>query len=576
MLTFGVPLNDCDRRLSGLRSTAKLLWSASRPPRLLGLIWLLTIAPVGSAHAVNPPAERAGLRALVVAHFSSTDRATQRLAGRVVELTAATLAGRTRVLSGYRQTLEPAADRIDALLVGGEDCRAFAANAEEFVATLSGYVSAGGHLLAVGGAASAFPELAAYSRLIGRSDQPVKWKPAARPGAVAVAVLDQTHPVTQCITHFLADGARLTATRSVALGRGRVLAVGLEPNSLDSDAAGSSSSGSHPIALSPALRPPALWTSPRGRGRVTVLALELAARSSSLARSADASHVDVGSSDESDATSLLDVIVARAVQFGNHPTSMDAISVELPPRWPVAAAHLGPGDTGLVSGVAPAAGFFRGRQVARFMSFHGADWLVRDEREAEEQPDKVIEALAIPTGATVVDLGAGVGYFSLRLAKHVGPTGKVLAVDIQKEMLDRLKQRARRDGVENIVPILAREEDPQLPSFGVHLVLMVDVYHELSDPGSVMPKVRQALRPGRSSDCPGRLVLVEYRGEDPTVRIKPLHRMTQLQAIAELEALGFRWLETKTFLPHQHILIFEPTAAGEEASHHGAAPQDDS
>jgi ubiquinone/menaquinone biosynthesis C-methylase UbiE len=183
------------------------------------------------------------------------------------------------------------------------------------------------------------------------------------------------------------------------------------------------------------------------------------------------------------------------------------------------------------------------------MSYHGADWLVRPDREETEQPEKVLDSLELKPGMTVVDLGAGVGYFTLRLARRVGPEGKVLGVEVQEEMLRGLKERAAKEGVENVVPILATEKDPRLSEDTADLVLMVDVYHELAHPREVMAAVRKALR------SKGRVVLVEYRGEDPTVPIKPLHRTTLPQMRAELEALGFRWLEVKESLPHQRVII---------------------
>lgn len=193
----------------------------------------------------------------------------------------------------------------------------------------------------------------------------------------------------------------------------------------------------------------------------------------------------------------------------------------------------------------------RGRQIAPVMSAAYADWLTRPERDIEEQPDRVVKALRIPKGATAVDLGAGVGYFTWRLAKQVGPKGRVLAVDIQQAMIDRLKRNLAEKGIHNVEVILANEEDPHLPIGEVDLVLMVDVYHELQQPEKTIGHVRRSLK----SD--GRLVLVEYRGEDPTVPINPLHKMTVQQVRSELESMGFRMVQLLEFLPRQHILIFK-------------------
>jgi ubiquinone/menaquinone biosynthesis C-methylase UbiE len=169
----------------------------------------------------------------------------------------------------------------------------------------------------------------------------------------------------------------------------------------------------------------------------------------------------------------------------------------------------------------------------------------------------VLDALHIAPGSTAADLGAGTGYFSLRLARRVGPSGRVLAVDIQEEMLHLLAARLREERVENVEGVLATETDPHLPSRSVDLVLMVDVYHELSKPAEVLRRVKESLRPAEGGRRAGRLVLVEYRGEDPAVPIKPLHRMTLSQVRAEVEPFGFRSVKVHEFLPHQRVLVFE-------------------
>jgi len=170
----------------------------------------------------------------------------------------------------------------------------------------------------------------------------------------------------------------------------------------------------------------------------------------------------------------------------------------------------------------------------------------------------VLDALKLRPGSTVADLGAGVGYFSFRMARRVGPEGKVLAIDLQPEMVQGVRERAGREGIGNVEAILATEKDPHLPAGGVDLVLMVDVYHELADPSPVMAAAAKALLPADGKSPPGRLVLVEYRGEDPAVPILPLHRTTRDQVQAELEGLGFRAAGTLEFLRHQRVLIFEP------------------
>jgi ubiquinone/menaquinone biosynthesis C-methylase UbiE len=194
---------------------------------------------------------------------------------------------------------------------------------------------------------------------------------------------------------------------------------------------------------------------------------------------------------------------------------------------------------------------YKGRVIAPVMSAEGADWLTRKDRETYEQPEKVLDALKIAPGTTVADIGAGVGYFSLRIARRVGSSGKVLAVDVQSMMLELLKTNRDRERLSNIELVLGTETDPRLSPQSVDLVLMVDVYHEFQYPEEMMAGIRQALKPS------GRLVLVEYRGEDPTVPIKPEHKMTVQQVLKEIEPMGFRLKEKLDFLPWQHILTFE-------------------
>jgi ubiquinone/menaquinone biosynthesis C-methylase UbiE len=190
------------------------------------------------------------------------------------------------------------------------------------------------------------------------------------------------------------------------------------------------------------------------------------------------------------------------------------------------------------------------RKPAAPMSYLGADWLERADREEIEQPERVLDALALQPGDVVADVGAGTGYFSLRIARRVAPGGRVLATDIQPGMLALLKKNIEAAQLTNVVPILATEEDARLPEDAVDLVLMVDVYHELSRPFHVLRQVRKALR------AKGRLVLVEYRGEDPEVPIKEEHKMTLAAVRAEVETCGFSFVESLEFLPWQHVIVF--------------------
>ena len=193
--------------------------------------------------------------------------------------------------------------------------------------------------------------------------------------------------------------------------------------------------------------------------------------------------------------------------------------------------------------------FYMGREISHVMGHLGAGWLERGSREREERTDLLLENLPIEPDSVVVDLGAGTGYFSLPMARRA-TKGRVLAVDIQQKMLDIVESRSKNEGIDNVETILATETDPNLPESAVDLVLIVDAYHEFSHPREVMTAIRTALKPD------GRLYLVEYRGEDPNVPIKRLHKMTQKQAKKELSAAGLRWIETLDFLPQQHVLVF--------------------
>jgi SAM-dependent methyltransferase len=191
------------------------------------------------------------------------------------------------------------------------------------------------------------------------------------------------------------------------------------------------------------------------------------------------------------------------------------------------------------------------RQIAPVMSVAHADWLTRPDRDAEEQPDRVVKELNIKPGSTVADLGAGVGYFTWRLAGAVGDTGKVIAVDIQPGMLEKLRQNLAERNIRNVETVLGAEDDPRLPAGQVDLVLLVDVYHELQQPELTMEHVRRSLKPD------GRVVFIEYRKEDPSIPIQPLHKMTVREVRDEIEPMGFRFVELKSFLPTQHIIIFK-------------------
>jgi ubiquinone/menaquinone biosynthesis C-methylase UbiE len=194
---------------------------------------------------------------------------------------------------------------------------------------------------------------------------------------------------------------------------------------------------------------------------------------------------------------------------------------------------------------------YKGRKIAQVMSAAGADWLTREEREQFEQPEKVLDALDIRPGMAVADVGAGNGYFTLRLARRVKDFGRVFAVDIQQPMLDLLAKNQKREGLRNIELILSTPTDPRLPRASIDLALLVDVYHEFQQPVEMVAGLRSSLKPE------GVLVLVEYRGEDEAVPIKPEHKMTVGQVLSEIEPMGFRLRKKLDFLPWQHIFIFE-------------------
>jgi precorrin-6B methylase 2 len=195
--------------------------------------------------------------------------------------------------------------------------------------------------------------------------------------------------------------------------------------------------------------------------------------------------------------------------------------------------------------------FYFGREIAHVMGHEGADWLERPQREAEERPDVLVDALALMPGEAVADIGAGTGYFTWRMARRVGKNGRVYAVEIQQEMLDLLMANMKKRGVDDVVtPVLGAVDTPKLPPGSVDTILLVDVYHEFDHPFEMTEAMINALRSG------GRLVFVEYRGEDPSVPIKPLHKMTIDQVRKEMSVHPVKFERTLTMLPQQHVIIF--------------------
>lgn len=199
--------------------------------------------------------------------------------------------------------------------------------------------------------------------------------------------------------------------------------------------------------------------------------------------------------------------------------------------------------------------FYMGREISQVMGHLGAGWLERPTREREERTDLLLDNLPLEPDSVVADIGAGTGYFAFPIAARV-PSGKVYAVDIQPQMLAIIESRRDAIGVGNVETVLGTESDPRLPASSIDAILLVDAYHEFSFPKEMGAAMANALKPG------GRIVLIEYRAEDPRVPIKPLHKMTEAQARKEMEAAGLVWKETRDFLPQQHFMLFEKPKQG--------------
>lgn len=197
--------------------------------------------------------------------------------------------------------------------------------------------------------------------------------------------------------------------------------------------------------------------------------------------------------------------------------------------------------------------FYKGREIAQTMHYRGAPWLIRESRQREEDCQKMLENLGVKPGMTICDMGCGNGFYSLQLAKMVGNEGKILAVDIQSEMLRLLKARAEEQGIENIELVLGDIDDPKLPEGKVDLIMCVDVYHEFSHPEEMLAGMRKSLKPD------GMIVMLEFRMEDPKVPIKTLHKMSKKQILREYKLNGFQLAKEFDGLPWQHMMFFEKT-----------------
>ena len=194
--------------------------------------------------------------------------------------------------------------------------------------------------------------------------------------------------------------------------------------------------------------------------------------------------------------------------------------------------------------------FYMGREISHVMGHLGAGWLERPERERQERTDLLIAGLILSDDFVVADIGAGTGFFTFPIAQRV-PQGKVFAVDIQPEMLARIARRKTLEKVVNVETVLGEQDDPKLPKNQIDLAFIVDAYHEFSFPREMGERLRESLKPG------GQLVLVEYRAEDPRVPIKRLHKMSEVQVKQEMAAIGLDWVRTDSYLPQQHVLVFQ-------------------
>jgi len=201
---------------------------------------------------------------------------------------------------------------------------------------------------------------------------------------------------------------------------------------------------------------------------------------------------------------------------------------------------------------------YLGREISQVMGHRGATWLERPSRADKENPALLVDSMNLAPTDVVADIGAGTGYFTFRMAPRV-PDGRVFAVDIQPEMLDMMRKTIENEGIGNVTLVQGTVQDPKLPSDSIDAALMVDAYHEFSHPREMMLNLKEALVPG------GRVYLVEYRKEDPSIPIKPLHKMTEAQARKEMEAVGLEWVATEEMLPRQHFMIFQKPASSAQA-----------
>ena len=221
---------------------------------------------------------------------------------------------------------------------------------------------------------------------------------------------------------------------------------------------------------------------------------------------------------------------------------------------PLAAVHTSRGESPATSGR------YMGREIATTMHYSGADWLMRESRQREEDCRRLLVELHVKPDQAICDMGCGNGFYTLKLAHLAGVKGKVYAVDIQQEMLDMLNRRVKAAKLTNIVPLLSTETDPRLKENSIDLVLMVDVYHEFSQPEAMLKAIRKSLKPD------GRIALAEFRAEDPNVPIKPEHKMSKKQILKEFTANGLKLTSQFDKLPWQHLMFFTRDDAPEQSN----------